>query len=240
MTNQRSWMSFARRSVAFWFGVGLLAFGAIFGAVQAGITVQEQRYAREGRLGDGLVVTKTIKHNRRGGSSSSSTEYRVGYRFAVGGQNYEGEDGVSFEEWERLRELEPVQVQYVTSNPETNRIAGNTSTALFYVFGAVGGVAALIGVVLLVKSVGSAKTKAHIWAHGADTEASVASVEETNVKINKRPMWVVRYEYRDHTGQARQGQSDYMSAAKAHAWKTGNRVPIRYDREKPDQSVWLS
>jgi uncharacterized protein DUF3592 len=240
VTNHRSWMSFARRSIAFWFGVGLIGFGAIFGAVQVGITVQEQRYAREGRLGDGLVVTKAIKHNRRGGSSSSSTEYRVAYRFTVGGQTYEGEDGVSSEEWERLRELEPVQIQYVTSSPATNRIAGNTSTVLSYVFGVVGALAALIGVVLLVKSVGSAKTKARIWAHGADTEATVSSVEETNVKINKRPMWVVRYQYRDHTGQAREGQSDYMSAGKANAWKTGDRVPIRYDRDQPDLSVWLS
>ena len=66
------------------------------------------------------------------------------------------------------------------------------------------------------------------------------AVEETNVKINRHTMWVVCYQYRDHTGQAREGQSHYMSAEKAHAWKTGDRMPIRYDRDKPELSVWLS
>jgi len=96
------------------------------------------------------------------------------------------------------------------------------------------------GVVLLAKSIGSAKTKARIWMHGTATEATVASVEETNVKINRRPMWVVCYQYRDHTGQAREGKSHYMSVDTAHAWKMGDRVPIRYDRDKPDLSAWLS
>jgi hypothetical protein len=240
VTMERSWISFARRTVAFWAGVGLIAFGAVFSVVQVAILVQEQQYGREGQLTDGVVVSKAIRRATRSGSSGTRTVYEVVYRFTVGGQTYNGDESVSSEEWDQLRELEPVQIQYVASNPARNRIAGRTSAVLSYVFGGVGAVAALIGVVLLVKSIGSAKKKAHIWTHGTPTEATVASVEESNVKINRRPMWVVCYQYRDHTGQARDGQSHYMSAEKAHAWRTGDKVPIRYDRDKPELSVWLS
>ena len=219
MTKERSWLSFARRSVQFWVGVGLIGFGAIFSVVQVAILVQEQQYGREGQLIDGVVVSKAIRRATRSGSSGTSTEFTVAYRFTIGGQTYNGDESVSSGEWDQLGELEPVQIQYVASNPARNRIAGRTSAVLSYVFGGVGAVAAIIGVVLLVKSIGAAKTKAHIWTHGTPTEATVASVEETNVKINRRKMWVVCYQYRDHTGQAREGQSHYMSAEKAHAWK---------------------
>lgn len=240
MTQDPSWTTLVRRSIAFWIGVGLVCFGAIFIAVQGAVLVQEQQYAREGRVVDGLVVSKAIRRATRSGSGNRSTEFTVAYRFTTAGQTFEGHQTVSSAAWDRLRELEPVPIQYVGSDPATSRIAGHAWTGLSYVFGGVGALAALIGVVLLVRSVGSAKANARIWAHGAVAEATVASVEATNVKINRRPMWVVRYQYRDHTGQAREGTSGYMSDDKANAWKTGDSVSIRYDRDKPDLSVWPS
>lgn len=173
-------------------------------------------------------------------SSDSRTEYTVAYRFTADGRTYESEKDVSSDTWDRLRELEPVKIQYIASNPSTNRIAGTAWAGFEYVFGGVGIITALIGLVLLTRSIGSARTKARIWANGASIDATVSSVEETNVKINKRPMWVVRYQYRDHTGQSREGKSEYMSADKANEWKTGDRISIRYDRDKPDLSVWSS
>lgn len=108
------------------------------------------------------------------------------------------------------------------------------------VFGGFGLTAGFIGLFLLVRSVRSAKTKAQIWAHGVAADATVSSVEETNVKINRRPMWIVRYQYLDHTGQSRDGKSEYMSADQANRWKPGDAISIRYDRDKPDASVWSS
>jgi hypothetical protein len=230
----------AVRSVSFWVGAGLIVFGAIFIGVQRAVIVQEQQYASEGRVVDGLVISKAIKHATRSGSRESRTEYAVTYRFMAGGGRYEGEQNVSSDDWDRLREMEPVKIQYVASDPSTNRIAGETSTALQYVFGGVGLTAGCIGLLLLVRSVRSAKTKAHIWAHGVAVDATVSSVEETNIKINRRPMWIVRYQYRDHTGQSREGKSEYMSADQANRWKPGDSISIRYHRDKPDASVWSS
>ena len=132
MTKERSWLSFARRSVQFWVGVGLIGFGAIFSVVQVAILAQEQQYGREGQLIDGVVVSKAIRRATRSGSSGTSTQYTVAYRFTIGGQTYNGDESVSSGEWDQLVELEPVQIQYVASNPARNRIAGRTSAVLSY------------------------------------------------------------------------------------------------------------
>jgi len=239
VTQTPSWMTLTARAITFWIGLMLVTVGAVFIGVQWGVGVQEARYTRDGALADGLVVTKAIRRATRTGSSGSSTQYSVGYRFMVDGQRHEGSSNVPSDVWDRLRELEPVQIQYVRSDPGTNRIAGETSTTLRYVFGGVGSLIALIGLVLTVRAVGSSRTKAHILAHGQTAEAAVSSVEETNVKINRRQMWIVRYEYRDYAGQKHEGKSEYMSGDKATAWNPGDKISIRYDRDKPQMSVWL-
>lgn len=141
--------------------------------------------------------------------------------------------------WERLREMEPVQVQFVASNPSINRVAGESSEASQYVFPAIGLVAALIGAVLAGRGLSSARTKARIWSQGTSADATVAAVEETNVKVNRRPMWVVRYQYRDHAGHTHDGTSEYMAADKANTWKKGDSIRVRFDPEKPSTSVWV-
>ena len=93
-----------------------------------------------------------------------------------------------------LREQEPVQIQYVPSDPSTNRVAGEESWGIAYAFPGIGIVAAAIGAVLLVRSLRSSKRKARIWAEGATADATVSAVEETNVRVNRRQMWIVRYQ----------------------------------------------
>jgi hypothetical protein len=234
-------LKFARRSPTFWIGAFLLAIGSVFLAVGWSIVGQEQRYATEGRTTNGVVLTKAIERATRTGSGGSRTEthYTATYRFEADGRTYAGTNRVSVETWERLREQEPLQVQYVASDPMINRPVGETSSALMYVFPAIGLVVGLIGATLFVRSVRSAKTRARVWSEGTPTAATVSSVEETNVKVNRRSMWVVRYQYRDHSGQTHGGTSEYMAADKANAWKAGDSIQVRFDPHRPDTSVWV-
>ena len=240
-TQPPSWLTFAKRSPTFWIGVFLLAVGTIFLAVGWGIIREEQRYRTEGQTTSGVVLSKAIERATRSGSSGSRTEtrYTVAYRFDAGGRTYAGTQRVSVATWERLREQEPLQVQYVGSDPMINRPLGETSAALTYVFPGIGAIAGLIGAVLFVRSVRSNQSKARVWVEGTAADATVSAVEETNFKVNRRPMWVVRYEYRDHSGQTHGGASDYMAAEKANAWKKGDRIRVRFDPHKPGTSVWV-
>jgi hypothetical protein len=235
------WWTFARRSPGFWTGLLLLVCGA--GFLAAGWTPlrQEQQYRTQGELTDGVVTTKAIERATRSGSGGprTQTHYNVSYRFtARDTHTYEGSQDVVAASWDRLRELQPVRVQYVRSAPSINRLAGENAGAFQYVFPGLGLVIALAGTALLGRTARRAQAKARIWAHGTAADAIVASVEETNVKVNRRRMWVVRYQYRDDSGYAHDGRSEYMSPDRAHVWKRGDSIRVRFDPRKPGMSVW--
>jgi hypothetical protein len=232
-------MHFLKRSPMFWTGLFLVAFGAIFASIGWSMFRTEQQYQQEGQTANGVVLVKAIERATRTGSNRSRTEYTVAYRFAApDGQSYEGKSSVAVATWERLREQDSVQIQYVASDPSTNRVSGESSTTPAYVFPAIGLVAALIGGVLLSRSLRSAGAKARILSQGTSANATVSSVEETNVKVNRRQMWVVRYQYRDHSGQTHDGESEYMAADKANAWKQGDSIRVKFDPQNPKMNVW--
>jgi hypothetical protein len=233
-------MRFLKRSAMFWSGLFLLVFGGIFTAVGWSVIRTEQQYRQEGQTADGVVLVKAIERATRSGSNRSRTEYTVTYRFAASdGQSYEGKSNVPVATWERLREQDPVQVQYVASDPTTSRVSGESNTTAAYVFPAIGLVAALIGAVLLSRSLRSAAAKVRILSQGTAADATVSAIEETNVRVNKQPMWVVRYQYRDHSGKTHDGTSDYMSRDEANAWKAGDSLRVKFDPQKPDASVLI-
>jgi hypothetical protein len=233
-------MRFLKRSPMFWIGLFLVAFGGIFTSVGWSLMRTEQQYRQEGQTVDGVVLVKAIERATRTGSNRSRTEYTVTYRFSASdGQSYEGQSSVPVATWERLREQDRVQIQYVASNPTTSRVSGESNISPAYVFPTIGLIAALIGAVLLSRSLRSAAAKTRILSQGTAANATVSAVEETNVKVNRRPMWVVHYQYRDHSGQTHDGKSEYMSGDKASAWKQGDSIRVKFDPQKPGASVWV-
>jgi hypothetical protein len=237
-----STLTFVRRSYLFWTGLLLLGIGAVFLGIGSSFVLEERRYQREGQTATGAVLTKAIERatRTRSGGRRTETHYTVTYRFTSrDGQSYQGSGDVPVSAWERLREQDPVQVEYIASYPMINRVAGETSRAIQYIFPGIGLIAVVIGSALLVRALGAAQMKSRVWSQGTAADATVAAVEETNFKVNRRPMWIVRYQYRDLTGRTHQGTSEYMAAEKAHAWKTGDVIRVRFDPAKPELSVWV-
>jgi uncharacterized protein DUF3592 len=99
------------------------------------------------------VVQGTVLHKAamsRTGRGSSSSWY-VRNRFTTWqGQTLEGKDDVFPNRWRSLEEGGPVEVEYLPSSPETNRIPGETISAVSY--GAIGTGLHLAGAVLLARS----------------------------------------------------------------------------------------
>jgi hypothetical protein len=72
------------------------------------------------------------------------------YRFTTKqGQTLEGRDEVFPNRWHAMEGGSPVEVEYLSSSPETNRIPGETVGAVTY--GAIGAVLLLASAVLLAR-----------------------------------------------------------------------------------------
>jgi hypothetical protein len=89
----------------------------------------------------------------RAGSSEAVTEYAVTYRFTLAGDSFEGEQRVSRDAWDRIREMEPVRIEYLTADPSWSRIAGPARGRAPYVFGGVGLIAGVVGLVALSRAI---------------------------------------------------------------------------------------
>ena len=85
----------------------------------------------------------------RTGRGSSSSWY-VMYSFTTKqGQTLEGKDEVFPNRWRVLEGGSPLEVEYLSNSPETNRIPGETVSAVTY--GAIGAVLLLASAVLLAR-----------------------------------------------------------------------------------------
>lgn len=235
--------SFMRRN----FG---LIFGAIWLVVGIPITVagyfmwqSEQRFANEAVTIEGTVLTRDIRTARRhssSGGSSTSTEYWVSYRFqASDGIRYEGSSKVDVHVWEGLQEQGPVTVSYLTSDPATNRVAGEPDRVGAAIMAGLGGFFSLAGGTIVLVSLGKRLSRARLLRDGMSAEATITTVEETSFSINRVPQWIIRYRYNDHRGRTYEDKSSYLSPQEANNWKEGDTGKVKYDREKSNKSLWI-
>jgi LPXTG-motif cell wall-anchored protein len=119
----------------------------LIGLIFAGLAVQEGRYEAGSEVVQGVVLDKAATYHTGRGSSSS---WYVMYRFTTrNGETLEGKDAVFPNRWRALEEGGPVEVEYLASSPETNRIPGETVSAITY--SAIGGVLLLAGAAVLAR-----------------------------------------------------------------------------------------
>jgi len=228
-------------------------FGLIFGGIWlvAGIGVliggiamwqHEERFAAEAVTTEGKVLTRDIRtaHSSSSSGSSTSTEYWVSYRFHTpDGITREGDSKVDVHVWERLQEQGPVTVSYLTSDPATNRVAGEPDLVGPGIMIGLGGFFSLAGGTIVLVSLGKRLSRGRLLRSGMSTEATITAVEETSFSINRVPQWIIRYRYNDHRGRTYEGKSPYLSPQAVNVWKEGGTGKIKYDREHSDKSLWV-
>jgi hypothetical protein len=230
-------IGFSSRTLFLCVGGGFLVVGLIL--VYAGIqdAAREQAYQEQGKLVEAVVVDKTIQRASREGNTS--TRYEIAYRFtAPDGRAVEGLDKVEVEEWEALKPGSPFKITYLPGAPETSRAAGSGGMAAPYLMAGFGGLLALIGGGLFGWTATRLLRERRLLREGMKAEGKVLAIRGTNVSVNNVQQWEVRYSYRDIFGRSHEGTSGSLPPAEASSVEIGDTITIRYDRERPEVSVW--
>jgi len=103
----------------------------------------------------------------------------------------------------------------------------------------VGIIFSALGATYLKRGLRKVRREERLRQHGTTTEATVTAVEMTNARVNRRPLWRVRFVFDDLYGASREGESGYLSAEEAQSYRVGEHAFIRYDPERPSESSWL-
>ncbi|MBI2997623.1 MAG: DUF3592 domain-containing protein [Deltaproteobacteria bacterium] len=97
----------------------------IFGLVFLRLSCEEGYYEKGGVRVQGIVLQKTYSPgtSSTGGSPSSPSKHYVSYRFTTKeGRTLEGRYELLPQMWGKLKEGDPVIVEYLPDSPDTNRI----------------------------------------------------------------------------------------------------------------------
>ena len=154
MAARRSAKTRLTKSFGFWFGSIWLVAGLPFLVATIYLFYDDRRYENDGHTVQGTVLTKDVRRSRS--NNSDSTSYHVTYRFTVSeGRTVEGQDQLGRSEWEALTEGGPIQISYLPSRLDSNRVLGQTHLLLEVIFGIIGTVFTLVGGAIVFVSVGS-------------------------------------------------------------------------------------
>jgi len=241
-----SWLSFAVNNFwlligSMWFAVGNLFFCVgLFDWIQIGGL--DQRFERDARTVQGTVLKKTIISSTSGFGSHrrSSRSYDVTFRFRTPeGREFEDTAGVYSDAWDQLAEHGPIQVTYLSDEPLTNRVAGRTDVGSAAADVLMGGLLAIVGGAFFFWHLRRFLRIRRLRREGATAEAIVLQIERSAMHVNYAQQWRIRYRYRDHHGRTQEGLSGYLTPEEAAAWHTDDKGTVRFDRLRPQDSVWV-
>jgi hypothetical protein len=236
MSSRTSIVPYLRRTPLLWVGALLLVFGLVFGIVGAAAGIEDARFAAGGATAEGIVLSKDIQHS----TSSSRTSYSIRYRFTLpSDQRYEGSSSIDSSGWDALIEGGPVAVQYLVSDPSSNRIPGTGDVIFVVLFLGVGVGLVPGGGYLVWRASGTLREDRRLLRVGTETRATVAAIEPTSISINRRLQWVISDAYRDASGKDHKGRSWMMPPDEAGTFSPGDQATILYDPDRPAQSLWV-
>ena len=234
----RPLLAYLRTAVPMWVGTIFVAAGSVASVGSLSEWRDARRFEREAVTEQAEVVAKSLQGATRDGNTR--TRYVVTYRFVTrNGVEREQTEEISVEDWEGLTEGDALTVRYLMHDPSTARTRPPTPAWVPPLVAGVTALFALLGVAIAWPGWRRALVVIRVQRHGAAAEAVVVGVHPTGTSINRVPQWQLCYEFRDALGRTRQGVSDYMRPREAAEWRVGDRGAIRYDRDRPIDSLWL-
>ena len=226
------------RFVLLWVGGIFFAVGVMSAYFGLDEWQKQQRFKTESVQAQGMVVRKSLERATREGNLR--TKYLVSYRFSsADGLTVEQTGEVSVDEWERLDEGIPFTVTYLPSDPHTARTDAGSEWWEPLALGAFGSLFAFIGIFIGQSDLRRVLLILRLSRNGFTAEGTVTKVWASGTSINRVPQWQLSYEFRDHIGRMHQGESDLLSPDEAVAWEPGKKGAVRFDRERPQDSVWI-
>lgn len=236
MASSASIFPYVRRTPILWIGMFLLLPGLIFGVLGSALLASDARFASEGVSAQGTVLSKDLKR----ATNSTGTSHSVRYRFILpDGRTFEGSDSVDAQDWERLDEGGPVAVQYLASDPSSNRTASTGSPAWDLLLLGLATATLLVGGYLVLRGTRALMEDRRLLRVGTRARATVGSIEPTNIWINRRVQWEIAYSYTDAAGQPHETRSWSMPERQAKEFSRADRAAILYDPEEPGKSLWM-
>jgi hypothetical protein len=234
----------------FWafFGGLWLVVGLPFFVIGAYLGVQhvttEQRLATEGRMVEGMVLSKAIRTRTSSSSSTgsrrrTSRSYEVTFRFPTSEGPITSSADVSADAWDRLIEREPIAVTYLPDDPERHRVEGQTAGWILpVIFTGLGGLFGGVGAFIVLRVLSRRRMIERLQRAGLTADATVTAVAPARIAINGVRQTVVRYRYRDQRRDEHFGSETLVPEAAAE-WNAGDAARVRYDPRRPSDHVWL-
>ncbi len=163
-------------------------------------------------------------------SEGKGRVYEVHYAFSV---NAHGYTGVSWISGDSPSSGDVVTVEYRRSNPDSSRVEGMRRD----MFGAGALVAAIFPLIGLAVVFGSMKwgaKQARLLEHGVAVEGTLVRREATNVRVNRRTVWALTFEFSTLEGAKREAT---VRTSNPDTVPDNARELVLYDPERPDSAV---
>lgn len=113
----------------------------------------------------------------------------------------------------------------------------NTDTPL-WVFALAGFACSGFGGFILRRTLVASARERRLTQFGVQLSATVTDVRRGLIEINRQTRWVVCYRY-EYAGSAYTGESGAMRGGEVTDFKPGDRVTIKIDPQKPEDSLFL-
>jgi len=107
-----------------------------------------------------------------------------------------------------------------------------------WVFALAGVAAVLFGGFILRRTLVASARERRLMQSGIPISATVTDVRRSLVEINRQTRWYVCYRY-DYGGRTLTGESGNMPGDMVMDFKPGDRVRIKVDPQKPEESLFL-
>ena len=198
---------------------------------------EERRFKTQGQATDAVVLSKSVKPASR--EDNSGTRYEIAYRYTTqDGGTIEKSDAVAVELWESAEKGRRIRIVYLPDEPEWSRLENSSGMESSLAAVGLGSIFALVGGFFFLKRVVEIGRQGSILRSGDVVQATGTAIAPTNVEVNNVRQWEVRYQYQDHFGRTHEGASEAAAPAEAGAAAVGDNIRVRFDRERPEQSVW--
>jgi hypothetical protein len=221
-----------------WVGTIFVVAGSVGSIGSVGEWRAARRFEREAVTVEAAVVDKSVERANR--DDNPVTRYLVTYRFTPSaGGAVEQTEAIAVERWEELAAGNAVTVRYLPDEPSTARTQSATPAWAPPLVAAVTAAFAVLGALIAWPWWRRTLVLVRVHRSGVSAQASVIEVAPTGTVVNRVPQWRLKYEFRDQRGERHEGTSDYLHPHDAAEWRAGDRGAIRYDRNRPVDSVWL-
>ena len=117
--------------------------------------------------------------------------------------------------------------------------SANNETPPLWLFAAVGAAAAAAGGAIIYLARTTRERDRRLTETGIKVNATVTDIRQSLIKINRQPRYHVVYRYEYTSGQSFTGESRAMSAELVERYKPGDRVAIKVDPQRPEESLFV-